>query len=278
MMPPAADNSVDHSQTDITSSANYFNTLPPPASSAITTSGPAKPTGAAQSFYANPFSGAVLHEHHDEHDHDLVPGMSSVTLGPRDAQSPRRASEAVGGSGGWARDESGLPAQGQDAARPRKVSFGWSGFMGSGRGGATATGERPPVASSPPARNNTTTTDSAAPPSILVRHEASPPSGVTTIVREDKYKSLNGQDAPVSVTVQQVSLASPVAAPREVSTITSSVPRSVVSDPPPPATGTTGKAMLGARGRRGSEAGAGGKKRSVSPMSEHILRGGPGQF
>lgn len=273
----------------------------PPASSAITISVPAKPTGAAPSFYANPFSGAVLHEHHDEHDHDLVPGMSSITLGHArgnggdddDAQSPRRrASEAVGG--GWGRDELSTRTQ-EPAQRPRKVSFGWSGFMGSGRPHvapvsppARHTTDLPPAA----ARNTTTTTDSPAPPSILVRHHeaartTSPPSGVTTIPQEDKYKSLNGQNVPpVSVTVQQVSLGSPVPTAREESTITKgSIPRSVASGTTT-TTGTgTGKApsssgLLGARrGRRGSEAGVGGgKKRSVSPMSEHLLRGGPGQF
>lgn len=282
-MPSAADNSIDHSQTDITSSTSYFNAMPSPptnASSTITTSGSTKPAGGgggAPSFYANPFSGAVLHEHQDEHDHDH--GMSTLTINGRgnngDAQSPSGAGSAV--ASGWGRDN---PPTTQEQARPRKVSFGWSGFMG-GRP-AVERPAAPAVPSSPPSRNDPL---ASAPPSILVRREegpASPPSGVTRITQqEDKPKFTNGGqgEAPVSVTVHQVSLASPVATPREESTLTRATATEARRSPPSAAAGKgSGTGLLGARGRRGSEAGAGGKKRSVSPMAEHILRGGPGQF
>jgi hypothetical protein len=277
-MPPAADNSIDHSQTDITSSTSYFNNMSsPPAnsSSAITASGAAKAAGAAPSFYANPFSGAVLHEHHDEHDSDH--GMSALAISARgnngDAQSPNSGASAV--ASGWARDNPGTT---QEQARPRKVSFGWSGFMG----GRPAV-ERPAAPASPPVRNGTADPMASAPPSILVRREdgpVSPPSGVTRIPQEDKYKFTNGGqgDPPVSVTVHQVSLASPIPTPRDDSTLTRPTPAETRRSPPAAPVKPSGTGLLGGRGRRGSEAGAGGKKRSVSPMAEHILRGGPGQF
>lgn len=310
-MPPAADNSVDNSQHDITSSTNYFNPLPTSqpvtGQSSGVAAGNSKNTATTSSFYANPFSGAILHEAHDEHEHDLVPGMSAVNLGNRvpsgaDQDGPvyRRASSAVVGQG---TEGQGLPrASGEPrdgTARPRKISFGWSGFMS----GKKDTGDERPVPSSGDApRPRISEPDSRPPISILVRRESGPasspasvPASVTT-VQQDKFKFGNGgagetEKSPVSVTVQQVSLVSSVPSPRNdtnstmttATTRESAVEARSVKGSPTTAKGSPGmlgaSGGTGARGRRGSEAGAGGgKKRSVSPMAEHILRGGPGQF
>lgn len=310
-MPPAADNSIDNSQTDITSSTSYFNALPPsqPASgqsSAVAAGSAPKSSGATPSFYANPFSGAILHEAHDEHEHDLVPGMSAINLGNRvpdqGGVNHGRASSAVMGRGIDQGDVQGLarPAgpSGDGTARARRISFGWSGFMS----GKKDTDARP---SDDPPRPRISEPDARPPVSILVRRGSGPgsppaevPAASVTTVPQDKFKFGHGgagdaDKSPVSVTVQQVSLASSVPSPRNEtsSAFTTTTTRESTADArsgsvrgsPTAAKGSPGMlgGSVGVRGRRGSEAGAsggGGKKRSVSPMAEHILRGGPGQF
>jgi hypothetical protein len=265
----------------------------------VTTGNGSKGTTNTPSFYANPFSGAILHEAHDEHEHDLVPGMSTINLGNRisagqgqDGPAHRRASSAITGQEARAdqTEVQGLPrSSGDGTARPRKISFGWSGFMS----GKKETPDQRPVPSSPDApRPRISEPDSRPPVSILVRRESGPASpsgpGAVTTVQQDKFKFGNGgagesDKSPVSVTVQQVSLAPSVPSPRNDanSTVTTSSSRESARGSPKGSAGMLGgvSAGTGARGRRGSESGAGGgKKRSVSPMAEHILRGGPGQF
>ncbi|KAJ9125167.1 hypothetical protein QFC22_000121 [Naganishia vaughanmartiniae] len=337
-MPPAMDNFVDQSHTDITSTSEYFHTLPPPrnaptSSSALAPNANASKSATSPSFYANPFSGAVLHEAHDEHEHDLVSGMASFNIGKRgdssDGAAHRRASSAVTGSGsgsGWNGGSSGRregvdglprPAEPHDAPRARKISFGWSGFMSGKKDANVATqGAAPAMAERP---NNNNDTNAGMPPSILVRRESapvSPPATRTTLSDQSKFKfgAMEGTEnkGPVSVTVQPVS-PSPTTRVQDLDSRTTTVPMSTQPQIQQPtssiATSTSGSTMsntnaklspsgkpsssssgllglggtthTGSRGRKGAETagpGGGGKKRSVSPMAEHILRGGPGQF
>ncbi|GHJ85668.1 hypothetical protein NliqN6_2070 [Naganishia liquefaciens] len=303
-MPLAADSSLDHSQTDITSSTSYFSALPPsqPASgqsSAVAAGSMGKSSGATSSFYANPFSGAILHEAHDEHEHDLVPGMSAINLGNRVPDKSHGVEQG---------DVQGMPRSAVEAPRARKISFGWSGFMSGGKKDTGSDAGPVPLSASSedPPRPRISEPDTRPPVSILVRREsgpapASPPVGggtsMTTLSPQDKFKFGHGaggdtDKSPVSVTVQQVSLAPSVSSPRndtDSSALTTSYPREATTSAAArptqgsPTTVPKGSAGMlggsGVRGRRGSEAGAGGgKKRSVSPMAEHILRGGPGQF
>lgn len=336
-MPPSVDNSVHQSHTDITSTSEYFHTLPPPqnaptSSSALAPTANSSKSATSPSFYANPFSGAVLHEaHDDEHEHDLVSGMTSFNIGKKadinDGAAHRRASSAVTDSGaGWnagslSRQEGidGLPRsveQHDGPIRARKISFGWSGFMSGKKDANPAAQAGPPVAERP--SNNDT--NAGMPPSILVRRESAPvsppPATRTTLNDQSVYKfgTIEGTEnkVPVSVTVQPVS-PSPATRVQELDSrgTTVSMPSQPQTQLPSSSMTTTtsgssnsstnaklspsaktassssgllglgGTTTTGSRGRRGADTagpGGGGKKRSVSPMAEHILRGGPGQF
>ncbi|KAJ9108811.1 hypothetical protein QFC21_000131 [Naganishia friedmannii] len=334
-MPLAMDNSVDQSHTDITSTTEYLHTLPPPqnaptSSSALAPTANASKSATSPSFYANPFSGAVLHEAHDEHEHDLVSGMTSFSIGKKgdsnDGAAHRRASSAVTSSGsGWNVGSSGRqegidglprPLEHPDgAARARKISFGWSGFM-SGKKDANAAVQAAPSRAERPNSNDANV---GMPPSILVRRESapiSPPATRTTLNDQSQFKfgTMEGtaNKVPVSVTVQPVS-PSPAARGQDLdsrnttvsmpsqpqpqlpsSSMTTTTSGSTISSsnaklsPSGKTASSSGLLGLGgattttnSRGRKGAETagpGGGGKKRSVSPMAEHILRGGPGQF
>ncbi|KAJ9093141.1 hypothetical protein QFC19_008484 [Naganishia cerealis] len=319
------------SQTDITSTGEYFHTLPPPQNASASSSSGLAPTNASKpstspSFYANPFSGAVLHEAHDEHDHDLVSGMASFSIGKKgdggDGFAQRRASSAItgiGSQGQLSRQEGidGLPRSSQHpegTPRPRKISFGWSGFMSGKKDVNPHQQPLPPAAD----RGNNTDARADVPPSILVRRESAPvspppPALRTTLDDQSRFKfgsiETGANKVEVSVIVHPVSPSSvpraqeldsreimvptpsqPQLSPSRTtsSTASSGTPSSntktstkaKASSSPSGLLGFGGTAGSGSRGRKGAEAtGPGpGKKRSVSPMAEHLLRGGPGQF